>query len=197
MSAENGTNRKRRHLILATAATGGAGIIALATPLLSSLSPSERAKAAAEPIEIEIGGIKPGELLTLPWRGRPVWIFNRTEEMLARLPLARDRLADPDSEKSIQPTNCKNQTRSITPNLLVVMGVCTHFGCSPVQRFQSGKLEGMSDEWHGGFLCQCHGAAFDLSGRVYKNTLAPTNLEVPPHRYLSATRIIVGDEEKT
>lgn len=189
-------NRKRRRLIVATAFAGGAGVLAGTVPFLSSLSPSARARVTAAPVEVDIGGLVSGQMITVEWQGRPVWILNRTPEMLASLAKTAEHLLDPDSKQKQQPENCANGTRSIHPNLLVVMGVCTHFGCAPLPRLGPEKNESMSAGWMGGFVCSCHGASFDFAGRVFKNTQAPKNLEVPPHRYLSENRLVIGSEEE-
>ncbi|MDR1276251.1 MAG: ubiquinol-cytochrome c reductase iron-sulfur subunit [Candidatus Accumulibacter sp.] len=187
------TDTRRRRLVAAVALVGGSGITAAAFPLLSSLAPSARARLAAAPVEVDLGDLSPGHLKIVEWRARPVWILKRTPEMLACLAEVADRVLDPESKQAQQPKNCANATRSIRPNLLVVLGVCTHFGCSPVPRFTRGAGEGMPAEWPGGFVCRCHGASFDFAGRAFKNTLAVKNLEVPPHRYLSETRLVIGD----
>ncbi|WP_263771909.1 ubiquinol-cytochrome c reductase iron-sulfur subunit [Propionivibrio soli] len=186
----------RRRLILATAAVGGAGVATMAIPFLSSMLPSERAKAAGAPVEVDVTNLAPGQLITVEWRGKPVWIFNRTQEMLDTLSKVEGAVADPKSEADQQPNSCKNATRSIKPNLLVAIGICTHLGCSPSAKFKKGAEEGMTQDWPGGFLCPCHGSTFDFAGRVYKNKPAPTNLVVPPHTYLSETRILIGEETR-
>lgn len=189
-------NCGRRRLIIATAAVGGAGAITAMVPFLSSMLPSERAKAAGAPVEVDVSKLMPGQMITVEWRGKPVWILNRSEEMLATLPALAGELADPKSDEKQQPDYCKNETRSVNPNLLVAIGICTHLGCSPTSKFKKGAEEGMSADWAGGFLCPCHGSTFDFSGRVFKNKPAPTNLEVPPHMYLTETRILIGEDKK-
>ena len=196
MSTEGKVDCGRRRLIVATAAVGGAGVVTALVPFVSSMLPSERAKAAGAPVEVDIGSIGPGQMITVEWRGKPVWIFNRSQEMLDTLPKCDGVVADPGSEVKQQPDNCKNQTRSIKPNLLVAVGICTHLGCSPSSKFKKGSEEGMAADWPGGFLCPCHGSTFDFAGRVYKNKPAPSNLEVPPHVYLSDTRILIGEDKK-
>ena len=165
-------------------------------PFLSSMLPSERAKAAGAPVEVDVGNLAPGQLITVEWRGKPVWILNRSKEMLDTLPKLEDAVADPKSEQLQQPESCRNATRSIKPNLLVAVGICTHLGCSPSSKFKTGAEEGMAADWPGGFLCPCHGSTFDFAGRVYKSKPAPTNLEVPPHTYLTDTRILIGEDTK-
>lgn len=187
----------RRRLILATAAVGGVGTVGALVPFVSSLLPSERAKAAGAPVEADISKLAPGQMMTVEWRGKPVWIIHRTQAMLDTLPKLKDAVADPDSEtESQQPSYAKNATRSIKPEFMVVIGICTHLGCSPTQKFKAGSEEGMAGDWIGGFLCPCHGSTFDFAGRVFKAKPAPTNLEVPPHYYLSDTRILIGEEKK-
>ena len=196
MSTEGKVDCGRRRLIIATAAVGGAGVVTAMVPFLSSMLPSERAKASGAPVEVDIGSIGPGQMITVEWRGKPVWIFNRDQEMLDTLSKLDDFVADPKSEIKQQPESCKNETRSIKPNLLVAVGICTHLGCSPSSKFKKGAEDGMAADWPGGFLCPCHGSTFDFAGRVYKNKPAPTNLEVPPHTYLSDTRILIGEDKK-
>jgi len=196
MSNQGKMDCGRRRLIVATAAVGGAGAVAALVPFVSSLLPSERAKAAGAPVEVDIGKLEPGQMMTVEWRGKPVWIINRTKDMLETLPKLADSVADPKSDKDQQPAYCKNDTRSIKPEIMVVVGICTHLGCSPSSKFKPGAEEGMSGDWLGGFLCPCHGSTFDFAGRVYKNKPAPDNLEVPPHVYLSDTRIIIGVDKK-
>lgn len=196
MSNQEKVDCGRRRLIVATAAVGGVGALATLVPFVSSMLPSERAKAAGAPVEVDISKLEPGQMMTVEWRGKPVWIINRTKEMLDTLPKLADAVADPQSEKPQQPEYCKNGNRSIKENLMVVVGICTHLGCSPSSKFKKGAEEGMPGDWLGGFLCPCHGSTFDFAGRVYKSKPAPTNLEVPPHMYLSDTRIIIGEDKK-
>ena len=196
MSTTSKVDCGRRRLIIATAAVGGAGAVTALVPFLSSMLPSERAKAAGAPVEVDVSSLAPGQMITVEWRGKPVWIFNRSQEMLDTLSVLDAAVADPGSENIQQPDYCKNKTRSIKPNLLVAVGICTHLGCSPSSKFKKGQEEGMAADWPGGFLCPCHGSTFDFAGRVYKNKPAPTNLEVPPHTYLSDTRILIGEDAK-
>jgi len=196
MSTTSKVDCGRRRLIVATAAVGGAGAITALVPFLSSMLPSERAKAAGAPVEVDVSNLAPGQMITVEWRGKPVWIFNRNQEMLDTLSGLDAAVADPASEAKQQPDYCKNKTRSIKPNLLVAVGICTHLGCSPSSKFKKGTEEGMAADWPGGFLCPCHGSTFDFAGRVYKNKPAPTNLQVPPHTYLSDTRILIGEDAK-
>jgi len=196
MSNQGKMDCGRRRLIVATAAVGGAGAVVALVPFVSSLLPSERAKAAGAPVEAEIGKLEAGQMMTVEWRGKPVWIINRTKEMLATLPKLNDQVADPKSEKDMQPAYAQNENRSIKPEYMVVIGICTHLGCSPSSKFKPGADEGMPADWLGGFLCPCHGSTFDFAGRVFKAKPAPTNLEVPPHVYLSDSRILIGEDKK-
>lgn len=196
MSGEGCVDCGRRRLIVATAAVGGVGAIAGAVPFVASMLPSERAKAAGAPVEVDIGSLAPGQMMTVEWRGKPVWIVNRTAEMLETLGKLNDAVVDPKSKVEQQPASCQNETRSIKPNLLVVIGICTHLGCSPTAKFRKGADEGMTADWLGGFLCPCHGSTFDFAGRVFKNKPAPTNLEVPPYYYMAESRILIGEDKK-
>ena len=196
MSNECKVDSGRRRLVVATAAVGGVGAIAALVPFLSSMLPSERAKAAGAPVEVEIGTLEPGQMMTVEWRGKPVWIINRTKEMLDSLKKTDGEVSDPNSDKPMQPEYDKNETRSIKPEILVAVGICTHLGCSPSDKFKTGPESGVSADWPGGFLCPCHGSTFDLAGRVYKSKPAPDNLEIPPHKYLADTKILIGDDGK-
>ena len=183
--------RKRRFLIGATTVVGGIGGIAAATPFVLSLFPSERAKAAGAPVEQDISKMEPGQQITLEWRGRVVWVINRTKEMLATLPKMDKRLADPNSEVPQQPPYCKNEHRSIKPENFIAVGICTHLGCSPTYRPEVAPPD-LGADWLGGFFCPCHQSKFDLAGRVFTGVPAPTNLVVPPHKYVTDTKIVVG-----
>jgi ubiquinol-cytochrome c reductase iron-sulfur subunit len=184
---------KRDFLITATACTGAIGAAAVAVPFVGSMLPSERAKAAGAPVEVDISKIKPGDMMTAEWRGQPVWILNRTEEMTADLAKHNGELSDPDCEIAQQPAYCKNAHRSIKENISVVVGICTHLGCSPTAKLEPGG--DMGANWTGGFFCPCHGSKFDLAGRVFKGSPAPTNLVVPPHQYLSETTLLIGEDK--
>ena len=188
----------RRNAIGMTAAVGAAGGLAAAIPFVASFQPSERAKAAGAPVEVDIGDLAPGELRRVEWRGKPVWIVRRTKEMLASLAKTESQLADPKSNRAEYPTPAyaKNAYRSIKEEYLVVVGICSHLGCSPIEKFQVGAQPSLPDDWAGGFLCPCHGSTFDLAGRVFKNKPAPDNLEVPPHVYLSDSRLLIGEDKK-
>ena len=196
MSNQGKVDCGRRRLLVATAAVGGVGGLAAVVPFVSSLLPSERAKAAGAPVEVDISKLEPGQMMTVEWRGKPVWIINRTKEMLDSLTKLTDSVVDPKSEREKQPGYCQNATRSIRPAIMVAVGICTHLGCSPSAKFKKGVEEGMPTDWQGGFLCPCHGSTFDFAGRVFKNKPAPENLEVPPHMYLSETRILIGEDKK-
>ena len=194
MSVEEKMDNGRRQLLLATSVAGGAATAAVAVPFVASLTPSERAKAAGAPVEADISKLAPGEMMTVEWQGKPVWILHRTEEMLATLGPIEPELADPKSDKSIQPEYAHNQARAIKPEYLVVIGICTHLGCSPSEKFKTGEASGLGAEWPGGFLCPCHGSTFDLSARVYAGKPAPTNLDIPPYKYLADTTLLIGDD---
>jgi ubiquinol-cytochrome c reductase iron-sulfur subunit len=187
---------KRKFLIAATSAVGAVATAGVAIPLVMSMQPSARAKAAGAPVEVDISKVEPGMLLTVEWRGKPVWIVNRTKEMLDGLPKLDAQLADPASEMPQQPDYCKNPHRSIKPELLVAVGICTHLGCSPTFRKDVGAADLGGSDWLGGFFCPCHGSKFDLAARVYKGVPAPTNLVIPPHQYLSDARLLIGVDAK-
>jgi len=187
---------KRQFLVNATATAGTIGAAAMAVPFVGSMLPSERAKAAGAPVEVDISKIAPGSMLTAEWRGQPVWIINRTDAQTAELAKHNDQLSDPMCDvTSQQPAYCKNSGRGIKPNIGVVVGICTHLGCSPTAKLEVGG--DMGESWPGGFFCPCHGSKFDLAGRVYKGSPAPTNLVVPPHSYLSETTLLIGVDAKT
>lgn len=188
--------RKRKFLIAATSAFGGVAVAAVAVPLVMSMMPSARAKAAGAPVEVDIDKIEPGMLLTVEWRGKPVWIVNRTPEMLDMLAKHDEQLTDPKSEQPQQPDYCKNATRSLKPEFLVAVGICTHLGCSPTFRKEVGAAD-LGGDWPGGFFCPCHGSRFDLAARVFKGAPAPTNLVIPPHQYISDARLLIGVDQKT
>jgi ubiquinol-cytochrome c reductase iron-sulfur subunit len=186
---------KRQFLIKTTAAVGAAGAAGIAVPLVGSMFPSERAKAAGAPVEVDISKVAPGTIMTAEWRGKPVWIIHRTPEQTAELPKHNDKLSDPMCDvTSQQPEYCKNAHRSIKDDISVVVGICTHLGCSPTAKMQSGG--DMGDGWSGGFFCPCHGSKFDLAGRVFKGSPAPVNLVVPPHKYLDDKTLLIGVDEK-
>ncbi|MDD2547088.1 MAG: ubiquinol-cytochrome c reductase iron-sulfur subunit [Burkholderiaceae bacterium] len=188
----------KRTWLIASGCAGAVGGVAVAVPFVSSFQPSERAKAAGAAVEVDISALKPGEKLTVEWRGKPVWIMKRTPEQVESLAKTESQLADPKSERKTYPIPeyANNQHRSIKPELFVGVGICTHLGCSPGDKFQAGPQPSLPDDWQGGFLCACHGSTFDLAGRVFKNKPAPDNLEVPPHMYLSDTRLLIGEDKK-
>jgi len=198
MSDPSKPNRARRKLIIASACAGGAAAVGTAVPFAASMLPSERAEALGAPVEADVSPLAPGEKMTVEWRGQPVWILRRTEEMLEGIKKADGKVADPRSERKkgeLTPEYARNDFRSIRPEYLVVVGICTHLGCSPQDRLKAGP-EAFESDWTGGFYCPCHGSLFDLAGRVYRNKPAPDNLRVPPYTYLSDTRILIGEDKK-
>ncbi len=199
MSNEKQVDPGRRGMLVATCAAGGVVGLATAGALVSTFQPSEKAKAAGAPVEVDITGMAPGEMKTVEWRGKPVWILKRSEEMVASLKSTDDDVADPKSERTpdmLTPEYARNEHRSIKPEYLVAVGICSHLGCSPTSKFASGPQPNLPDDWAGGFICPCHGSTFDLAGRVFKNKPAPDNLEVPRHMYLSDNKLIIGKDEK-
>ena len=189
----------KRTWIIASSCAGVVGAGFAAAPFIGSFLPSERARAAGAAVEVDISTLKSGEMKTVEWRGKPVWIVKRTPEQLAALPKLDALLADPKSARKadeLTPPYARNEDRSIKPEILVVVGICSHLGCSPSDKFTPGAQASLPDDWAGGFLCPCHGSTFDMAGRVYKNKPAPDNLEVPPHMYLSDTRLIIGEDKK-
>ena len=189
----------KRTWLIASGCAGAVGGVATAVPFVSTFQPSERAKAAGAPVEVDISALKPGEKITVEWRGKPVWIVRRTPEQLAALPSLDPQLADPKSERKpaeLTPPYARNEARSIKPEVLVAVGICSHLGCSPSDKFTPGAQPSLPDDWKGGFLCPCHGSTFDMAGRVFKNKPAPDNLEVPPHMYLSETKLLIGEDKK-
>ncbi len=192
MSEEASVSR-RRFLAVATSVTGAVGLAMTAAPFIASFRPSARAQALGAPIEVDISKLETGSMVRVQWRGQPVWILKRSKEMLALLGNHGDKLRDPDSKESIQPPYAVNATRSIRPEILVVIGTCTHLGCAPIEKLQPADAE-LGADWPGGFFCPCHGSKFDLAGRVYAGVPAPTNLVVPPYRFVGDTMIIVGED---
>jgi ubiquinol-cytochrome c reductase iron-sulfur subunit len=189
----------KRTWLIASSCAGAVGAVGAAVPFVGSFTPSERARAAGAPVEADIGGLKPGERMTVEWRGKPVWIVKRTPEQIAELPKNDGLLADPQSKRNpdeLTPKYARNEHRSRKPEILVVVGICTHLGCSPTDKFVAGPQPSLPDNWPGGFLCPCHGSTFDMAARVYKDKPAPDNLEVPPHMYLSDSRILIGEDEE-
>jgi ubiquinol-cytochrome c reductase iron-sulfur subunit len=197
MTNEVPMDDERRMLLLATTAAACVPAVSAVGAFVSTFQPSERAKAAGAPVEVEIGDLAPGEMRTVEWRGKPVWILRRTPEMLASLKQVEDKLVDPQSQRNPEeftPEYARNSHRSIKQEVLVTIGICTHLGCSPTAKFATGPQVSLPDDWTGGFLCPCHGSTFDLAGRVYKNMPAPDNLPVPRHMYLTDTRLVIGKD---
>lgn len=198
MSDKPEVNRARRNILIATGCAGGVATVASAVPFAASMLPSERAKAIGAPVEADISYLPAGEMMRVEWRGQPVWIVHRTKEMLEGIKEDDNKVADPKSERKpaeLTPEYARNEFRSIKPEYLVVVGICTHLGCSPSDRLKA-QPEAFDPEWKGGFYCPCHGSLFDLAGRVYKNKPAPDNLRVPPYTFLSDTKLLIGSDKK-
>lgn len=191
--ATPGDPDKRRWLI-ATGVAGGAAALATAVPFVATFAPSERARAAGGPVEVDLSDIPPGGSKTVEWRGKPVWVVRRTPAMLAALQGHDAQLADPQSAKDQQPAEARNAARSLRPEVFVAIGICTHLGCSPSTAPAGAANPSLPDDWPGGFFCPCHGSTFDGAGRVFRNKPAPTNLEVPPHRYVGEARLVIGED---
>jgi ubiquinol-cytochrome c reductase iron-sulfur subunit len=196
--AESVADPARRNWVMITCGVGAVGGVATAVPFVASFTPSERATAAGAPVEADLSNLKPGEKMVVEWRGKPVWIMRRTPEQLESLKKTESMVADPKSDRTQYPTPAyaKNPQRSIKPEYFVAVGICSHLGCSPSDKFVTGPQPSLPDDWVGGFLCPCHGSTFDLAGRVFKNKPAPDNLEVPPHMYLSDSRLLIGEDKK-
>jgi ubiquinol-cytochrome c reductase iron-sulfur subunit len=196
--SESVADPARRTWIAITCGAGAVGGAAVAVPFISTFSPSERAKAAGAAVQVDVSALKPGEKLTVEWRGKPVWIMRRTPEQLESLKKTESQVADPKSDRKAYPTPeyAKNAHRSIKPEIFVAVGICSHLGCSPSDKFTPGPQPSLPDDWSGGFLCPCHGSTFDVAGRVFKAKPAPDNLEVPPHMYLSDTVLLIGEDKK-
>jgi ubiquinol-cytochrome c reductase iron-sulfur subunit len=184
---------KRRFLLTATSVATGVAAGAGVVPLVASMLPSERAKAAGAPVEVDVSDLMPGQKKIVEWRGKPVWVVRRTPEMLKTVQANDEKVADPTSKRSQQPAYAKNEFRALKPEYLVVVGICTHLGCSPVDRLQP-QPEPFAADWNGGFYCPCHGSLFDLAGRVYKNKPAPENLPVPPYKFVGDTKLVIGED---
>jgi ubiquinol-cytochrome c reductase iron-sulfur subunit len=195
MSNDDVNSGRRRFLTVATAVVGAAGAVGVAVPFVKSWSPSAKAKAAGAPVKVDISKINLGEMVVVEWRGKPVYIVHRSEEELANLAKVEERLADPESQRSIQPDYAAGEARAIKPQFAVLVGLCTHLGCAPKFRPELAPAD-LGAEWLGGFFCPCHGSRFDLSGRVYKGVPAPTNLDVPPYRYESDNVIVIGEDQE-
>lgn len=197
--SNDGVNEGRRRVLTAlTSAVGAAGVVGAAVPFVGSWNPSAKAKAAGAPVSINISKLEPGQMITVEWRGKPVYVFRRTPETLVSLETVEDQLRDPGSEKSVQPAYAKNRARSIEgkEEIAVILGLCTHLGCAPTYRPEVGAKDLGGDSWLGGFFCACHGSKFDLAGRVLAGVPAPINLEVPPHKYLSDDVIVIGEDQE-
>ncbi len=190
MKEEDVDNSRRHFLTIAASAAGAVGAVGVAIPFLSSLKPSARAQALGAPVEVSVGSMEPGEMARVVWRGKVVYVLHRSDEMLERLASNTDQLRDPDSVESEQPEYTVNENRSVKPEFLVLEGVCTHLGCAPLQDFEVRPAE----KWNGGFFCPCHGSKFDLAGRVFKGVPAPTNLRVPPYRFVRDDLILIGQD---
>ncbi|ANY63383.1 ubiquinol-cytochrome c reductase iron-sulfur subunit [Comamonas aquatica] len=196
--SETPVDSSKRTWIITSACAGAVGGVAAAVPFVSTFQPSEKAKAAGAAVEVDISALQPGQKITVEWRGKPVWIVKRTKEQLDELASLDAQLADPDSQRKpaeLTPAYARNTWRSIKPEILVAVGICSHLGCSPTDKFVAGAQPSLPSDWKGGFLCPCHGSTFDMAGRVFKNKPAPDNLEVPPHIYLSETKLLIGEDK--
>ena len=193
MGGDNTNTGRRRFLTAATTVVGAVGVGFALVPFVSSMQPSAKARAAGAPVRADISKLEPGQMIRVKWRGKPVWLVKRTDEMLESLTTLVPELRDPDSVEPMQPEYAQNEFRSIRPEILVTVGICTHLGCSPTYRPDVGAAD-LGADWLGGFFCPCHGSTFDLAGRVYKGVPAPLNLEVPPHRYLSDNELVIGED---
>lgn len=196
MNNDGINQRRRRVLTTLTSVAGVAGAVGIAVPFVGSWNPSAKAKAAGAPVEVNIGKLEPGQMVTVEWRGKPVYVVRRTQESLTGLDDLRGELRDPDSAESVQPTYTQNPSRAIKPEVLVLLGLCTHLGCAPGYAPEVGSVNIGDGEWLGGFFCKCHGSKFDMAGRVFKGVPAPINLEIPPHKYLSDNVILIGEDQE-
>jgi ubiquinol-cytochrome c reductase iron-sulfur subunit len=187
---------KRRFLIAASSVAGGVATIGSAAPFFLSMFPSARARAAGAPVEVDISKVEPGMMIRVEWRGQPIWVLHRTPEMLEDVKKMDPRVADPNSEQSVQPKYAQNEFRSFKPEYLVLIGICTHLGCSPTAKLQAGADSGLGVDWLGGFFCPCHGSKFDLAGRVLKDVPAPRNLVVPPYEFVTDARLVIGADKE-
>ena len=195
MNDQAKVDKKRRNLVIATSVVGGAATVGAAVPFVASMLPSERAKAAGAPVEVDISKLAPGELGVFEWRGKPVWVIRRTKEMIDSLKAVVPNLTDPESKASKQPQYAENEYRSSKPDIMVMEGVCTHLGCSPQLKPADAKSE-MGGDWVGGFYCPCHGSKFDYAGRVFRGAPAPTNLIVPPYTFVSDSTLVIGEDQE-
>lgn len=197
MASQEVDRDRRRFLTGATTVVGGAGVVAMIVPFVSSMGTSARAQAAGAPVEVDVSRIQPGQRLTFEWRGQPVWVIRRTDEMIASLEAVEDRLADPESRNSEQPEYARNRYRSREPEFLVMVGICTHLGCSPTYRPDVAPAD-LGQDWLGGFFCACHGSSYDLAGRVYADQPAPLNMAIPPHTFSGdGDLLVIGEDEET
>lgn len=196
MNDQEKVDKTRRNLVIATSVVGGAATVGAAVPFVASMLPSERARAAGAPVEVDISKLAPGEIGIYEWRGKPVWVIRRTEQMLASLKTVQPQLTDPASKASTQPQYAENEHRSAKPEIMVMEGVCTHLGCSPQAKPVDAKAE-MGGDWVGGFYCPCHGSKFDYAGRVFRGAPAPTNLVVPPYTFVSDSTLVIGQDKET
>jgi ubiquinol-cytochrome c reductase iron-sulfur subunit len=197
--SQDAIDPSRRAWVGIACGAGALGGVATAVPFVASFAPSERAKAAGAAVEVDIGGLKAGQMATVEWRGKPVWILKRTPEQVESLKKTEAKVADPESKRKpeeLTPEYARNQYRSRKPEVLVAVGICSHLGCSPTAKLAAGAQPSLPDDWQGGFFCPCHGSIFDLAGRVYKNVPAPDNLEIPPHMYLSDSKLLIGEDKK-
>ena len=195
MSEQTKVDKKRRNLVVATSVVGGVAGVAVALPFAASMLPSDRARAAGAPVEVDLSKLAPGEMAVIEWRGKPVWVIRRTKEMLESLKAVTGKLTDPASKSSEQPKYAENEYRSQKPDVMVMEGVCTHLGCSPQLKGPDAKAE-MGGDWAGGFYCPCHGSKFDLAGRVFRGAPAPTNLKVPPYTFVSDSTLLIGEDQE-
>lgn len=197
--SDDAVDQSRRTWIAMSCGAGAVGGVAAAVPFVASMQPSERARAAGAPVSADISALQPSQQMIVAWRGKPVFIVRRTEAQLAELPKLNSELADPLSKRtnySVTPPYARNDWRSIKPEFLVVVGICTHLGCTPLDKFTPGAQPSLPKDWPGGYLCPCHGSKFDMAARVFKDMPAPDNLEVPPYKYLSDTVVLIGDDSK-
>jgi ubiquinol-cytochrome c reductase iron-sulfur subunit len=197
--SQDAIDPSRRAWVGIACGAGAVGVGAVAVPFVSSFAPSERAKAAGAAVEVDISALKSGEMQTVEWRGKPVWILKRTPEQLESLKKTDSQVADPKSLRKpdeLTPEYARNEYRSRKPELLVAVGICSHLGCSPTAKLQAGAQPSLPDDWQGGFFCPCHGSMFDLAGRVYKNKPAPDNLEIPPYMFLTDSKLLIGEDKK-
>lgn len=197
MSSEGVNSGRRKFLTAATSAVGVAGAVGILTPFVGSWNPSAKAKAAGAPVKFDFSKLEPGEMKVVEWRGKPVYVVNRTETQLEDLPKLNDQLKDPESTGSVQPEYITGESRAIKPQLLIVVGLCTHLGCAPKFRPEVGAADLGGDEWVGGFFCPCHGSKFDMSGRVYAGVPASANLEIPPYSFESEGVVVIGVDAET